>query len=388
MKKQWFVLPLLLVLSGTAFAQTPAATAPAAPAAATNTPAMAETNATNAQPFAGTVAYTYSKDNVTYASPMALFEVKGSDDQSGLDRVFISVDNGEYAPYKGPVFFTTAGAHTMAYRFLDKVGNISSSHVMSVVIDAEAPRVLTPEFSPAVYSASGRQYVGLKNNISFKYFDDVTGVAFIEYSAGSATLARYAEPFTPESLGLTNSGAFVLNYQAVDMVSNVTALKKLNLYLDAAAPTVNVFAKVYEVDGIKYISPKDVISVEAFDVDTKVKEILYAVNEGQFTNYDPEIGIRITQPGEYDVKAKAIDIVGNTSAEVVFSVVVDAAPPVGNAAYAGNAAGASAMPVADEPAPAQPAVDPANVPAADTNTAAAPAGSEEVPAGTNAPVAE
>lgn len=387
MKKQWFVLPLLFVLSGAVFAQTPAA-APAAPAPETNAPAMAETNATNTPPFAAEVAYTYSKDNVTFASPMALFEVKGADDQSGLDRVFISVDNGEYAPYKGPVFFTSPGAHTMAYRFVDKVGNISSSHVMSVTIDADAPRVLAPEFSPAVYSASGRQYVGLKNNISFKYFDDETGVAFIEHSAGSAPLARYAQPFTPESLGLTNSGAFVLNYQAVDMVSNVTILKKHNLYLDAAAPTVNIFAKVYEVDGIKYISPKDVISVEAFDVDTKVQEILYAINEGQFTNYDPEVGIRITQPGEYDIKAKAIDIVGNVSAEVVFSVVIDAAPPVGNAAYAGNAAGAAAAPMVDEPAPAQPAIDPANTPAADAPAPAAPAGSEEVPAGTEAPVAE
>ncbi|MGL5254940.1 MAG: OmpL47-type beta-barrel domain-containing protein [Brevinema sp.] len=324
MKKLWLVLPAFAVVNvfAQAMDQGTVDTTPEVAAAPTNTAVLLET-----------VGYTYTKDDVLYASPLAQFQIQGMDDLSGLDQIFVSLDNNGYAPYRGPVSFTEEGTHSLSYKFIDKVGNVSYSENFNIYIDASAPRVLEPVFNPPVFKASGRNYVGLTNSITFKHFDDLVGTAFVTYAADTNELITYREAFTPNSLGLTTNTAFSLAYQAVDAVSNVTPVKTMALYLDAVAPVVNVFAKVFELDGIRYISSKEVIHVEAFDADTEVKEIMYAINDGEFTSYDPQIGIRLPGAGEYDIKAIASDIVGNVSEEVLYSVVVDTLPPSGNAAY-------------------------------------------------------
>ncbi|MGL5721756.1 MAG: OmpL47-type beta-barrel domain-containing protein [Brevinema sp.] len=410
MKNLWIVLPAFVAVN--IFAQaTNQAAAPVAAAAPTNTVVLI-----------GTVGYTYTKDDVLYASPLAQFQVQGMDDQSGLDQIFVSLDENGYAPYRGPISFTEEGPHTLSYKFVDKVGNISYSQLFNIYIDASAPRVLEPVFNPPVFKASGRNYVGPTNSITFKHFDDLVGTASISYAADSNTMNTYADAFTPNALGLTTNTAFLLVYQAVDAVSNLTPVKNMPLYLDAVAPVVNVFAKVFELNGIRYISSKEVIYVEAFDADTEVKEILYAINDGEFAVYDPQIGIRITAAGEYDVKAVATDIVGNVSDEVLYSVVVDTLPPSGDASYLGVGVAATQANIpaqggqtgAIQPTPrgadtavpansaAQTNVTPATTPVpnqqATTNAApqqvpqvATPAGttpaSQEVPAGTTAPAA-
>ncbi len=70
-----------------------------------------------------TVGYTYTNDNKVYASPKALFEIQGVDDESGLRDIQVSVDGGTYSAYKNPIAFSTEGEHTLSYKFIDRVGS-------------------------------------------------------------------------------------------------------------------------------------------------------------------------------------------------------------------------------------------------------------------------
>ncbi len=117
-----------------------------------------------------TVGYTYTNDNKVYASPKALFEIQGVDDESGLRDIQVSVDGGPYSAYKNPIAFSTEGEHTLSYKFIDRVGNTSYSRVFSVDVDATPPRVLRLVLNPAPYTASGNDYVGLLNCTSFVSF--------------------------------------------------------------------------------------------------------------------------------------------------------------------------------------------------------------------------
>jgi len=372
------------------------------------------TNQTTSE-YVETVGYTIQQGDILYASPTARFEVQGIDEESGVKAIMVSIDGGKYSSYKAPISFTSEGVHTISYQFIDRVGNISYSKTFEVIIDATPPRVLDIEISPALYKASGYNYVGPNTSISFLAHDDSTGVAYIEYSTNKQDFIYYSSNFTLSSIGATNMGILELSYQATDLVSNVSPLKTETLFVDAVAPTINIFAKVFEKDGIRYISSKDSIKIEAFDSDTKVNEIYYAINEDEYKIYNKEIGINLKEAGEYDIHAKAIDVVGNESKEIVYSVVVDMVPPTGNALYIGeekstNYKDTEALGTVQEPTQYTESVEPSadlstetttpqevddittetNYPTEeyDTDTEEDATLSEEVPAGTSAPVTE
>ena len=298
--------------------------------------------------YVETVGYTITNGETTFASPMARFEVQGLDEQSGLQDILVSVDGGEYASYKTPISFSTEGEHSLNYQFIDRVGNSSYSKTFSITLDATAPRVIDLVLTPASYKAAGSEYVGPNTEFSFISFDDLTGVAFIDYSTNAQEMSRFVTNTTFASLGYTNTKAFRLSYQATDMVSNVSPLKSQVLIVDATAPTVDVFAKAIEIEGIRYISSKDKISVEAFDTETKIADIFYAINDGEYTLYNEQIGIYLKEAGEYTVRAKATDVVGNESAEVEYAVVVDMLAPTGDALYIGEALSSEYDPIATE----------------------------------------
>ena len=309
--------------------------------------ATTEVVATNAKPlYVETVGYTITNGETLFASPMARFEVQGIDEQSGLQAILVSVDGGEYAAYKNPISFTTEGEHSLNYQFIDRVGNSSYSKTFSVTLDAAAPRVIELVLTPAPYKAAGSEYVGPNTEFSFTSFDDLTGVAFIEYSTNTQDMSRFETNTTFASLGYTNTQAFRLSYQATDMVSNVSTLKSQVLIVDATAPTVNVFAKAIEIEGIRYISSKDKVSVEAFDAETMIADISYAIIDGEYALYNDQIGIYLKEAGEYTVRAKATDVVGNESVEVEYAVVVDMLAPTGDALYIGEVLSTEYDPIA------------------------------------------
>lgn len=307
----------------------------ATPEITTNTNDIA-TNDTVTPMYVSTVGYTITNGDHLYASPNARFEVQGVDEQSGLKEILVSIDGSSYAPYKEPIGFTKEGEHSLSYQFIDRVGNVSYSKVFSLILDATAPRVSELVLSPAPYFASGIEYVGPNTEVSFRAYDDMTGVAYIEYAAQDKPMTRFETNTTLSNLGFTTTAPVAFSFQVTDMVSNVSPIKTRSLYVDATAPNVDVFAKAVEVDGIRYISSRDTIYVEAYDDNTIVEDVFYSVNGEEFQLYDEQIGINLKNAGEYTILAKATDVVGNESEAVEYKVNVDMLAPTGDVMYIGE----------------------------------------------------
>jgi hypothetical protein len=115
---------------------------------------------------------------------------------------------------------------------------------------------------------------------------------------------------------------------------------------------------------------------------------MYALNDNDFLNYDAQIGINIRESGEYTVRAKAVDMVGNESEEVSYTVSVDMVAPTGDVAFVGEAKSdeyeaLTPTEVTEEPATEEePVTEEVVAPVATPETVVAP----EVPAGTEVDV--
>ncbi|MGL4387929.1 MAG: OmpL47-type beta-barrel domain-containing protein [Brevinema sp.] len=345
------------------------------------------------------IGYTLTKDGIFFASPFARFKVEGIDEESGIKDIFISVDGGAYNSYKGAISFEKEGEHSINYKFVDHVGNVSYSKTYDIIVDATAPRIIDIQFNPKPYLASGYMYVGPNTEVSFKHHDDTTGTAYVEFATNETEeFTRFTTNTTLAALGISNTDLMNIRYQALDMVSNISPTKTSTVFVDATAPTVNIFAdKVFEKDGIKYISSKSSISVTAFDTETAVDKILYSINDAEFQDYDNAIAIKLNKAGNYDIKVKAVDVVGNESQEIIYSVVLDTIAPTGNVTYLGDkesaeydqssVLGSQTTPISQN-APTTTETTVSEDQTRNIVTETASTTSNEVPAGTDAPVTE
>ena len=80
------------------------------------------------------------KDGKNVASTDYKYSVNATDGESGVALVLVRVDGkGDFMPYKGEILFSTNGDHIIEARALDKVGNLSTTAVLSVFVDVVPP---------------------------------------------------------------------------------------------------------------------------------------------------------------------------------------------------------------------------------------------------------
>lgn len=88
------------------------------------------------------------KDGKNIASTDYKYAVNATDGESGVALVMVRVDGkGDFMPYKGDILFSTNGEHIIEARALDKVGNLSTTAVLSVFVDVVPPETVIETLS-------------------------------------------------------------------------------------------------------------------------------------------------------------------------------------------------------------------------------------------------
>ena len=83
------------------------------------------------------------KDGKKVATVDYNYTVSASDTESGLSSILVRVDGkGEFKAYTGTIKFDTNGEHMIEAKAIDKVGNVSSTAILSVFVDVIAPETL------------------------------------------------------------------------------------------------------------------------------------------------------------------------------------------------------------------------------------------------------
>ncbi len=81
------------------------------------------------------------KDGKNVASTEYKYSVAATDNESGVAMILVRVDGkGDFEAYKGDITFASNGEHLIEAKALDKMGNISTTAILSVFVDVLPPQ--------------------------------------------------------------------------------------------------------------------------------------------------------------------------------------------------------------------------------------------------------
>lgn len=108
-------------------------------------------------------------DGVQYISPDTNFVISATDELSGVEGIYVSIDGNEFAKYDAtqPLMITEAGDHTLQVYAKDNLGNTSSISEMAFATDLTLPPAnlfLNVKNTQAVTTEAGAQDANTTDN--------------------------------------------------------------------------------------------------------------------------------------------------------------------------------------------------------------------------------
>jgi len=171
-----------------------------------------------------------------------LVTLAGADEAqgSGVDKTEYQLDGGAWTTYTEPIAVTGDGEHNLAYRSVDKAGNVEETKTLAVKVDATAPTTTSTAGSPD----NGGVPVTLSAT------DETSGVEKIEYSLDGGDWTPYTE-----TVNVTGEGDHELRYRATDKAGNVEEIKTETVTVsDAPAIPLTVTAQARCVGATAYVA--------------------------------------------------------------------------------------------------------------------------------------
>ena len=204
-----------------------------------------------------------------------------NDEVSGVDKIYYSINGGNYQEYKGDLSFDKEGEYTLKYYATDRVGNYSQPVEKKFIVDITAPTIaqtIEGDKQGSVYSPRAKIILTSEDNLS--------GVKHVYYSIDGKPAQVYYKPIPITALA---TGKHTFEFWSVDNVNNSNRGQgengqngkggtKYTFEFDNVAPSVT-----YEIVGdhykgkYDYISSRTKIKLSAQDKNG-VKEIRYGIN--------------------------------------------------------------------------------------------------------------
>lgn len=241
---------------------------------------------------------------ITSATPIALAAIDRGSTPSGVDAIEYQMDGGPWVLYSEPFIITAEGAHSLAFRARDRLGNTEVA-LAEVIVDDTPP---TTEILTGVpLSAGVEMFVSSSTMFSLVATDGgptPVGLAFIEYREDEGTWIAYHEPFLlsgPE-------GPRSIEFRAVDRLGNAEPASILRVVLDDSPP---VTALSLESDST--------LILQASDLGSGVAMMEYRVDDGDWTSYEGPV---VLEEGFHLVRYRSRDLVANLEPEHVQEVRV------------------------------------------------------------------
>ncbi len=244
------------------------------------------------------------------------------DSLSGVQDIWVAIDQADFAPYKTPFSFTQEKSYQIRAYAVDRVGNVSPVLSKSFTVDLTPPKT-----ERRILAAAIGNVLSPLAQIELKASDSSAGVAHTYFRFDSSqTYSVYSG--NPISVGKLSTGAHRLTYYSIDRVGNKEDTTVFRFYLDNKAPELNTFVlgDQFIQKTTVFVSPRSKIKFQAEDNRIGVKTVEYAFNKGSFQSY--------TQPFVLPSDQKMLAIVyrvkdklGNVSAKGRLVFHMDALPP-------------------------------------------------------------
>jgi hypothetical protein len=249
---------------------------------------------------------TFAQSGRIFVNGAATVVLEASDELSGLENIYYSLDSKTYSIYSSPVRLNEEREYVLAYFSVDQVGNAEKPKVVRIFPDVSGPQ--------STYEISGDRFENIlsgRSKILLKAEDKGMGVERILYRIDSSDWRNYQMPV---NAGLLKQGEHTLNYYAVDLTGNREEDKTFAFTIDKTPPVMvqEMVGKSFISGGKEYASGKTQVKLTTFDNKAGVKEVFYSINNAAFVRYEKPF-YPADVKGDLNLKAYALDNVGNRS---------------------------------------------------------------------------
>ncbi|SDK19016.1 hypothetical protein SAMN05421823_102100 [Catalinimonas alkaloidigena] len=253
---------------------------------------------TNAS-FSG--APTHRSGQRVYYGPGLSIALATTDEMSGVQATYFSMDGKGYQPYQTALATFAEGAHAYTYYATDRVGNQEAPHTANFTVDLSAPRTfhnITGFSADSIISSASKIYLTSEDNLA--------GIAATYYRLDSLPWKRYdgqGVPFT-----FLEDGPHRLTYYSEDQVANRETVKSVSFYYDKTAPIIasDVLGDRFVANGQVYFSGRTKLKLTAVDNKSGIKEVKYSIDNAPFTDYEEPFYLP-NRPGLHEIRFYALD---------------------------------------------------------------------------------
>jgi hypothetical protein len=259
----------------------------------------------------------FNDGKIDYVPKNAKIQLYAEDMGSSLQYIEYSLNGGSIRRYEGPVAMASEGRNFVAYRAIDKLGNVSIEKTYSYVVDDTPPYFSASANGPA-FLEDGVAYGTSNTAVVLWAEDELSGVAAIYVSVDDGGFRKYTGPGYIE-----DEGKHVGKAYAVDNVGNKTKTYQVEAYVDNTPPRVTITPAeaLIDLQGTKYTTSANKFSVRAYDNVAGVKEVLVSVDRGEYFTYTEPVSVQ--GAGFHSIRAKAVDYLDNASKAVELGFYID-----------------------------------------------------------------
>jgi len=270
----------------------------------------------------------HKKGNVLFVSGRSKVKLTATDNKSGVNQIKYLVDARQTLTYDSPFELPKqSGQHSINYFAIDDVQNISPKKMLMLTLDLTKPNSKYAYIGPHI-QVQDTMYISKDTKIKLTASDTQAGVQKIQYQLDGGAVVSYNEPFYVQKHGPHN-----VAYYSTDKVNNKENENRVEFFVDTEPPVIHHHfsikttrkAKMKTISKDVEIYPKNtMVYLGATDESSGVKEIKYRINKGKRKTYIDLLPF--PNVGEYTIKIKAIDQVGNVKADTLNFIIKDIKP--------------------------------------------------------------
>jgi hypothetical protein len=182
----------------------------------------------------------FTDDDGLYITGQSRIVIWAEDELSGVDAVYVSLDDSPFSRYTDPVTIEEEGYHEASAYAVDNVGNATDVFTVAGYVDSTPPDV-TIESRDDFAEVGGENYTNRDNVYTVTADDEISGVREILISLDGSDYAVYSAPFR-----LQIEGSHTINVKAVDRLGNESVPMDLRFYVDMTAPSTSMGVSLEE----------------------------------------------------------------------------------------------------------------------------------------------
>lgn len=264
----------------------------------------------------------FQQGDTTYYGQGLVAELSASDQHSGVNNIYISIDGSDYSRYSSSLQFNQEKKVDILLYAVDNVGNVERPKYRTFVID------LTPPSTRHEISGAYRGSVlAPEATIALNSNDDLSGVSEIYYRFNDEPEYRVYE----NSLSIQDfeDGNHSLYYYAQDNVGNKENPSTFSFTFDSASPVVEiqVDGDQHERNSVSFISSRTRFVLNAEDTKSGVQSISYGVDGANMQQYMEDFSLP-SKEGNRTIVYSALDNLNNQSQQIEAIFFMDVTPPV------------------------------------------------------------